>query len=211
MHYISFDTGNPIDNKLTCSDRFSQPLLPTYFLLDMSEKNPNFRLEAFSDAVFAIAITLLILEIQVPALESMHSRSEVWRAIGQLWPSFLALMLSFVVILIGWVGHHNLLKRLNKTSDRFQFVNGFFLFTIVIIPFPTAFMAEYINTEFAQPAIVFFSVCMLLHNIGWRLLFRSILKPVPLSKDPSNTIHIKEMAKGSSYGTVIDSALIIVA
>ena len=177
----------------------------------MTEKNPNVRLEMFSDGVFAIAITLLILEIKVPPLASMHSTADVWESVWHLWPSFLALILSFIVILISWIGHHNTLKLLDKTSDRFQFVNGFFLFTVVIIPFPTAFMAEYLNTSYAQPAIVFYCLCILLHNIGWRLLLRCIFKPASLTKDPSSDDHIKRMAKGSRYGTFIDSALIIVA
>src|SRR4030067_3087085 len=116
----------------------------------------NERLEFFSDGVFAIAITLLILDIKVPPLESVHSVVNVWRSIGQLWPSFFALSLSFVIILIAWLGHHNLLRAVDKTSPSFQIANGFFLFTIIFIPFPTAFMAEYLNTPFAQPAIVFY-------------------------------------------------------
>jgi hypothetical protein len=72
--------------------------------------NPNARLETFCDGVFAIAITLLILEVKVPPLESIHSKAELWTSFARLWPSFFALLLSFTVILITWVGHHNLLK-----------------------------------------------------------------------------------------------------
>jgi uncharacterized membrane protein len=177
----------------------------------MTEKNPNFRLEMFSDGVFAIAITVLILEIKVPTLASMNSTSDVWKAIWHLWPSFLALIISFIVILISWKGHHNTLKYLDKTSNQFQFANGFFLFTVVIIPFPTAFMAEYLDTPYAQPAIVFYCFCMLLHNIGWRLLFRYLLKPTSLMRDPSYDNRIKRIGKGNLYGTLIDSGLIIIA
>jgi uncharacterized membrane protein len=99
----------------------------------------NQRLEMFTDGVFAIAITLLIIEIKVPPLHSMHSIRDVWYAIGILWPSFFALGLSFIIIFISWLGHHNVLKMLDDTSTQFQVANGFFLFTVIIIPFPTAF------------------------------------------------------------------------
>ena len=171
----------------------------------------NERLETFSDGVFAIAITLLILDIKVPPLESVHSVVDVWRDIGRLWPSFFALSLSFVIVLIAWIGHHNLLKTIDKTSSSFQLANGFFLFTIIFIPFPTAFMAEYLNTPFAQPAIVFYCLNNILHNIGWNILYRSILKPRPIVKDSIGVDFIKKASKGAKYGLFIYSAIALLA
>ena len=95
----------------------------------------NKRLETFCDGVFAIAITLLILEIKVPPLESVRSVAALWHDLGHLWPSFFALSLSFVIILIAWIGHHNLLKNIERTSPQFQLANGFFMFTIILMPF----------------------------------------------------------------------------
>src|SRR4249919_20355 len=124
----------------------------------------NKRLEMFCDGVFAIAITLLVLDLKVPPVESIHSVPDVWHAIGRLWPSFFAFTLTFTIILISWIGHNNVLKLVNKTSAPFQLANGFFMFTIILMPFSTAFMAEYLNTPYAQPAIVFFCLNSLLHN-----------------------------------------------
>ena len=177
----------------------------------MTEKNPNGRLEMFSDGVFAIAITLLILEIKVPPLESMTSRKDVWKAIEHLWPSFLALSLSFIIILISWIGHHNTLRLLDKTSDRFQFANGFLLFTVAFLPFPTAFMAQYLNTPYAQPAIVFYCVSNLFHNIGWRVFHHNILKPASLAKDVKCNSLMVGNSKASRLGTYTIIAIIIVA
>ena len=171
----------------------------------------NERLEMFSDGVFAIAITLLILEIKVPPLESVRSVADVWRDVGRLWPSFFALTLSFVIILISWIGHHNLLKTIDKTSPQFQFANGFFLLTVIIIPFPTAFMAEYLNTSFAQPAIVVYCLNSLLHNIGWILLERYILVPKPRVKDSLGVGPLKKVQKSSKYGFFINLALVLLA
>ena len=170
----------------------------------------NQRLEMFSDGVFAIAITLLILEIKVPPLDAMHSIRDVWYAIGHLWPSFFALGLSFIIILISWLGHHNLLKMLDNTSSHFQLANGFFLFTVIIVPFPTAFMAEYLDTAYAQPAIVCYCLVAILHNIGWNLLHRSIMKPQLLVR-ASSLDHAKNAARGAKLGFFIYSAIAILA
>ena len=171
----------------------------------------NQRLETFCDGVFAIAITLLILDIKVPPLESVHSVADVWGDVGRLWPSFFALSLSFIIIFISWTGHHNLLKNIDKTSPQFQFANGFFLFTVIIIPFPTAFMAEYLNTAFAQPAIVVYCLASLLHSIGWNLLERSILIPIPLVEDPESIAILKNIMKGTKIGFLINLALVMLA
>lgn len=169
----------------------------------MSASNVNMRLETFCDGVFAIAITLLILDIKVPPLEAVHSVGELWHALGQLWTSFFALSLSFIIILIAWVGHHNLLKALDKTSTHFQFANGFFLFTVIMLPFTAGLMAAYMNTPYAQPAIVCYCLNGILHNIGWNVLYASILKPKPLDKDTIGIEYIQQSAKGAKYGLIL--------
>ena len=173
--------------------------------------NPNSRLEAFCDGVFAIAITLLILDIKIPPIESIHSVDDVWLNLARLWPSFFALCLSFIIILIAWIGHHNLLQTLDKTSTKFQFANGFFLFTVMFIPFPTAFMAEYLNSPFAKPAIIVYCLNGILHNLGWNLLYAAALKPVPLVKASIGAEHVKNSGKGARYGLVLYTAIALLA
>ncbi len=171
----------------------------------------NSRLETFCDGVFAIAITLLILDIRVPPVESVHSFAEVWRDVAQLWPSFLALSLSFTIIFISWIGHHNILRIIDKSSPFFLFANGFFLFTVIIIPFPTAFMAEYLNTPYAQPAIVLYSLNNTLHNVGWNILHRSIVKPRPLFKAGVDSELVKGAARGAQIGFLVNVGIILIA
>src|SRR5271163_2981964 len=77
---------------------------------------PTNRLEAFSDGVFAIAITLLVLEIRVPASD-IHTASELWAVLGEKWPSYVGYALSFLVIGVMWINHHALfeyIKRVNR-------------------------------------------------------------------------------------------------
>jgi uncharacterized membrane protein len=163
------------------------------------------------DGVFAIAITLLILDIKVPPVDSVHSVADVWRTIGRLWPSFFALTLSFTILFISWIGHDNLFKFIDKTSPQFQVANGYFMFTIILMPFSTGFMAEYLNTSLAQPAIVFFCLNSLLHNTGWLLLNRSIVKPHSLMKNSIAAQLHKKGSRGGIYGFFIYSALALLA
>ncbi|MBP7240307.1 MAG: DUF1211 domain-containing protein, partial [Saprospiraceae bacterium] len=82
--------------------------------------NPTSRLEAFCDGVFAIAITLLILEIKVPGLEAINSTHTLAHALWEEWPSWFAFLLSFGTILIAWSNHHGALKLINKSSSIFH-------------------------------------------------------------------------------------------
>ena len=113
----------------------------------MSESNPNSRLEAFCDAVFAIALTLLIIDIKIPSSAKINSTGTFWLALKYILPSVLAFLLSFIIIFITWVNHHGSLKLLNKSSSSFIFANGFMLLTVVFIPFPTALWSGRIFNE----------------------------------------------------------------
>jgi len=168
----------------------------------MSASSENARLETFCDGVIAIAITLLVLDLKVPVFENAHSLTEIWHVTSRLWISLFAFLFSFTIIFIAWLGHHNLLKQVHKNSGFFLFANGFFLLTIILMPFQTAFMAEYLNTEYVRYAIVFYSIVAMLHNIGWNLLYMSILGSKPLA-EPNKIVLIKESSKGALYGFMI--------
>ena len=102
----------------------------------MSEANVNTRFEAFCDGVFAIAMTLLVIDIKIPSTVEINSTADLWREISHITPSIFAFLLSFAVILITWVNHHNGSKLLKKTSSSaFLYANGFLLLTVVFIPF----------------------------------------------------------------------------
>ena len=102
----------------------------------MNEPNPNLRLEAFCDGVFAIALTLLIIDIKIPPGLEITKTGEFWSALYQFLPSELAFILSFIIILITWVNHHATLKLVNRSSSAFTYSNGFLLLTVVFLPFP---------------------------------------------------------------------------
>ena len=100
------------------------------------------RLEAFSDGVIAILITIMVLELRVPA-------SHEPAALLGLWPVFLSYLLSFLVIAIYWVNHHGLFHRCREVNTAVLWSNIAFLFCISLIPFATAYMGENRFTPFA--------------------------------------------------------------
>jgi uncharacterized membrane protein len=142
------------------------------------------RVEAFSDGVFAIAITLLVLEFKVPHLPQEASSRELFRALLDLWPSMVAFLASFVAILIMWINHHGLFRLIHKTDSRFLFANGFMLLMVTFVPFPTAVLAAYLGRpgEHAAAALYIgtFVVTSIAFNVFWatatkrRLLKRSV-------------------------------------
>ncbi|HJW27710.1 MAG TPA: TMEM175 family protein, partial [Saprospiraceae bacterium] len=125
--------------------------------------------------------------------------------------SFFALIISFILIFVSWLGHHNLLKALDRASSPFLIANGFFLFTVIIIPFPTAFVAEYLNTPYAQPAIVFYSVIGLLHNLGWNVLYHYMLKPKSLVKPSIGADVIRNYQQSARYAFLVYLAMAILS
>ncbi len=99
------------------------------------------RIEAFSDGVFAIAITLLILEVKVPH----PGEHGLWHELAQLWPSYLAFFTSFLTIGIVWINHHAQFDRFASVDRTLNFLNLLLLLWVSFVPFPTALVAEYLR------------------------------------------------------------------
>ena len=169
------------------------------------------RLETFSDGVFAIAITLLILEIKTPAFSSVTSRGDLWHRIGELWPSYFAFVLTFGFITIAWLCHHALFNLLDSISSQLIYANAFLLLNIVFLPFPTALLAEFFMSKYDQPAVVFYCLCNLFTGISWNLLYYFTLKPKPLIKEKAFSNSIRTMQKNARYGLLINLFIAILA
>lgn len=177
----------------------------------MTENKSLARLEVFSDGVFAIAITLLILEIKVPPLDSIHSVNDLVGALVDLWPSYFAFFYSFGGILVQWILHHNTFLHLNKTSRLFLYTNAFLLFTIVFFPFPTALLAEYINTAYAMPAIVFYGIASVINSLAWFLFIRSITKPKRLLNDAFSSEEYNKLKTSNRFALVVYASTALLA
>ena len=176
----------------------------------MSETNPNSRLEAFCDGVFAIALTLLIIDIKIPSTEKINNTADFWLALKHIAPSILAFVLSFTIILITWVNHHSAVKLVAKSSASFIYANGFLLLTVVFIPFPTSLMGEYILTDHAAPAVILYNSTLALQAIGWILITGSVLKD-QLGKNEKSILAIRESGKFAYFAFALYSLCAIIA
>jgi TMEM175 potassium channel family protein len=109
------------------------------------------RLETFADGVMAIAITLLVLEIRVPA----HQPGRLGHALLEQWPSYAAYVTSFLTIGVIWVNHHRMFKLIERVTHSFLMLNVVFLMVVSFIPFPTALVAEAIKAHDGVRAATF--------------------------------------------------------
>jgi len=123
------------------------------------------RTEAFSDGVMAIAITLLVLEIKVPAVGPHESLAH---ALLLEWPKYATFAVSFVTIGIMWINHHALFENVARVDRRLSFINLFLLMAISFVPFPTAVLGDYVRVSHnGHIAAAIYGVNMLLVGIGF--------------------------------------------
>ncbi len=106
------------------------------------------RVETFSDAVFAIILTLLILELRVPNVANHSSLSQYAAAMEPLIPKFVSFVLSFVIIAIHWVNHHYFFRHLRSTPLEIVWLNNLFLLWLCFMPFPTAMLGDHPTDQF---------------------------------------------------------------
>jgi uncharacterized membrane protein len=132
------------------------------------------RLEAFSDGVFAIAVTLLILNVQVPPSTPPGGLPT---ALLKLWPSYATYAASFLTIGIMWLNHHGLFSRLARIDRALAMLNLVLLLVIAFVPFPTAVLGEHIlKPADAHSAAVFYSISMLLVAFGFSGVFMYVAR-----------------------------------
>jgi len=150
------------------------------------------RVEAFSDGVFGIALTLLILGIKVPDLNNFASNDKLFRSLINLWPSYFAFILSFTAFLIMCINHQVFFKYLMRIDSAFLFANGFLLLTVTFINFPTAVLAKYFDTPAFNIASAFYCGSMVLISVSYNLLwFSSAYKRKLIKDEISDALIIK--------------------
>src|SRR5579884_4245879 len=110
------------------------------------------RIEAFSDGVFAIAITLLVLEIKVPS-----GPGDLSRQLLQQWPAYLSFLISFTFIGIMWMNHHRLFTHIARSDDVLLILNLLLLLGVTIVPFPTAVLAASLGQSGQRAAVVLYN------------------------------------------------------
>ena len=134
----------------------------------------TFRIEAFADAVFAIAITLLVIEIRLPPHEEVLRIGGVGPALLQLWPSYVGYIISFIVIGIMWANHHNLMKLVDRVDHGFITLTLLLLLCVAFLPFPTAVMADHLadpDTHEQAVAVAFYCGCFTVTALFYFLMW----------------------------------------
>jgi uncharacterized membrane protein len=126
------------------------------------------RLETFADGVFAIAATLLVLNVDVPELGGHSLTHELTR----LWPAYVGYAVSFATIGIIWVNHHTVLGQLRGADRTFLFINVFFLLCVAFIPFPTRLLATYVRTGDGSAAAVAYGITLTATAVFFNLMWR---------------------------------------
>lgn len=129
------------------------------------------RIEAFSDGVFAIAMTLLVLDIKVP--HELGSGGALAHALVAAWPTYLAFLTSYATILIMWVNHHRLFTHISRWDDRLLFINGALLLGVVLVPFPTALVAEYLGHAGQTTAAMVYNGTFIVIAVCFNLLWKT--------------------------------------
>ena len=133
------------------------------------------RIEAFSDAVFAIAITLLALNLQVPVL-TPATPDALAADLAAKWPTYLSFLLSFVTLLIAWVYHHRLLEAAKRAGTGLLFTNGILLLIVSAVPFPTALLGAYLTTPAGSVASAIYAGYIGVLNFTYNLLWWVVVR-----------------------------------
>jgi len=131
--------------------------------------NDTARIEAFSDGVFAIAITLLVLDLKVP--RELHEGQTLTAALADQWPAYVAFVTSFLTILVMWINHHRMFTLIGRADDRLLIFNGLLLLGITVVPFPTSLVAEYLGHDGQRTAALVYNGTFIAIAICFNLLW----------------------------------------
>ena|GEM_PF-154056 len=168
------------------------------------------RLEAFSDGVLAIIITILVLELDMPKLPEVAEGSEYLFALPKLMPQVISYLVSFLVVAIFWVNHHSFFNRLANTNHTLIWLNVHFLFWVSLIPFPTGHMGEHPFSEMANVMIasVFFMGSLSFKIMSSYSMFRGSICQDSLKIEEKKRIARIEWMGPIIYAVAIGSAFI---
>ena len=143
----------------------------------MNFKMNKNRIEAFSDGVIAIIITIMVLELRIPELPANANDIQIWKSLLSILPKLFSYLLSFVVVAILWLNHHFLFDRIPHSTSRLVWYNTFLLFSMSLIPLPTAHVAKH---PMLHQAYAFYGLVMFLTALAFYLMRRYVEKEAGL-------------------------------
>lgn len=172
---------------------------------DDLERKETGRIEAFSDGVFGIAITLLVLTIKVPKASELGAGHSLGAALLALWPHYLAFVTSFATILAKWVNHHRIFTFIQRSDHTFLYWNGLVLLLITFLPFPTALVAEYLLHPEAKVAGAVFSGTFFIIALAFKGLWQYASKNGRLLglERSSDAVDVAQITRQLRFGPVM--------
>src|SRR5690348_470408 len=154
------------------------------------------RIEAFSDGVIAVAITLLILDVHVPNVQT-----GLLQALLKQWPTYLGYVTSFLVITIFWANHHNMFRHIQQVDYALLLINSLFLMCIAFIPFVTALLTKYIASPTEQhTAAIVYGATLLLNGILFITIWWYAVWRRRLVRSDLDTQTVHRITKGYLFG-----------
>jgi uncharacterized membrane protein len=142
--------------------------------------NEKGRVEAFSDGVFAIAITLLVLEIHVP---DVHKGESLWTALGHEWPSYSAYVVGFLIIGVTWLNHHTTFSAIARVDRTLLLLNLLLLMSIAAIPWPVELVAKFLGGSQASVAVAVLGLVMTAMSISYTAFWQYVTRHPALLRD----------------------------
>ena len=164
-------------------------------------------MEAFSDGVFAIVVTLLVLELRVPVLPENFSTQDVLNELLHLSPKFFSFAMSFVIVAIFWVNHHQFFHSLEKTDRAMLWYNNLLLFWLSFVPFPTAFIGEH---PVSMIPVMLYGAVLFFAGVSFNLMLRHAVKAKLFLKSVSDEV-LNQSVKRGVIGPVVYFVSIISA
>lgn len=132
------------------------------------------RLILFTDAVFAIAITLLAIEIRFPEVKGLPSDADIWGRMGGLLPKFMGFLLGFIIIAQYWTAHHRIFRFVRNYDNKLLWLNILFLLFIILMPFSSGVFSSY---GVVRAAFIIYAINIMLAGLAQVLLLRYLLNP----------------------------------
>ena len=158
------------------------------------------RIEGFSDAVFAIAITLLVLDLHAPEANTIKNSAELLTFLKGEWTSYLAFTLSFFSIFIMWVNHHKIFKQIYSRNTAIMFANGLILFLVSAVSYPTALLARFFDGAASNIAVALYTGIFVFINISYNLLWFVASNNKKLLRPEITNLAIKKIRNNYLYG-----------
>ena len=166
------------------------------------------RVEAFSDGVFAIAMTLLVLNVKVP---SASLPGQLGSLLWQQWPSYLAFIISFAFIGIMWVNHHRLFVHIRRIDHMLLVLNGALLLGVTAVPFPTAVLAQYLGKPDEKAATMLYAGTYVVVAIFFNVLWRYAASGHRLLGDEVDDAEVNRITRQYAYGPLLYLACFVLA